>query len=282
MRIGQLSRKYDIPHQEIISFLKEIEPTSCTFHSNSKLDEATEELIARKFDFSLEESSEHQDEVREESIVEKGLSESEVPHKPETVEPVQNEMEKMLLPESQLDKSISGAEVPNPQEDEEVVIETDQLLELLESDETPIDLAKITRIKAPKKQLDGLKVVGKIELPEPKTKTEEKAEWQEKEIKPERNGRRRLVSEEELEKRRLRAKEKKEEYEARQEKRKQEKEKKRIKAIKEAHYLKKMQRTKPIQQKNKIKAKNRQTSPTEEQRPKPKTLFGKFLRWLNT
>ena len=263
MRLGQLARKYDVTLQEIISYLKELEPSHDTLHHNSKLSEQTITLLAKRFDY-LEEPGDE---------IEQKFGEPEVVDIEQTVE----------VPQSDLDATSPEAEVQDPQKKVEVVIETDKLLELLESEE--VDLSKITLIKAPKKELNGLKIVGKIDLPDPKSKTAEKSEQREKEPKPDRNARhhRRQLSEEELEKRRLKAKKKKGEYQARQEKREKEKEKKQKKVLNEARYQQKLQQAKYNQLKHKDKTQSPQSSSeVKEQRPKPKTLFGKFWRWMNT
>lgn len=267
MRLGQLARKYNVSLQEVISYLKETEPAYETLHHNSKLNEQIISLIAKRFAY-LEELSE---ETSEE--VEQKLAEPEVSGIEETVE----------LPQSELDESLPEAQ--DSQKKVEVVIETDRLLELLESEETPIDLSKITLIKAPKKELDGLKIVGKIDLPEPKSKTVEKSEPGEKEPKPDRTGRHqpRQLSKEELEKRRLKAKKREEEYQARQEKRKKEKEKTQRKTQNESRYQQKLQQAKYNQHKHKDRTQWPQSSSEVKEQPlEPKTLLGKFWRWMNT
>jgi len=265
MRLGQLARKFEVSPKEIISYLKETGSTQDTLHHNSKLNEQTETLLAKHFNYVEQLSEDASEEI------EQKLTKPEVVELEQSIEATQNELDPPL-PEAKLKDLQKKDEVVK----EEVVIETDRLLELLESEESSVDLSKITLIKAPKKQLTGLKVVGKIELPEPKNKTVKKSEL--------RSGhQRRQLSEEELEKRRLKAKKKKEEYQVRQEKRRKEKEKKQRKALNEARYQQKMQRTKYNQLKHKDKTQGPQSSSEEkEQRPKPKTLLGKFWRWMNT
>lgn len=177
--------------------------------------------------------------------------------------------------------------VPDLPEKEEFVIESDQLLEQLESEEPTIDLSKVTKIKAPKKELDGLKVVGKIDLPEAKVKVVEEIKDQESELKTGRHHRQQ-VSDEEKEKRRLRAKKKKEDYDERNEARKIEREKKQEKARKEAHYRQKIQQQQPSQPKRKAKVEvevevviQQEVLEVKAKRPQPKSVFGKMWRWLN-
>jgi len=270
MRVGQLARKFGVSQQEIISFLKEIEPSQTILHHNSKLDEQATALVAKRFDDPAKVSEMAPEEIEQEAL------------EPEIIDKAEEPSE---VAQDELDASLTELEVEEPQKKEEVVIETDKLLELLESEEPSVDLSKITRIKSPKKELDGLKIVGKIELPEPKSKTVEKTEQPETEPKPDKNARpqRRQLSIEELEKRRLKDEKGKEEFQARHEKRKKAKERKQKKALNEARYQQKLQRTKSIQPKHKDHTQISQ-SPTEveEPRPKPKTLLGKFWRWMNT
>lgn len=165
------------------------------------------------------------------------------------------------------------------------VIQTDRLLEMVESGETPAsELEKIRLIKAPKRELEGLKVVGKIELPKPvekKAEVEEKVEIDERDLRKAGYGRRpkkQPLTEEEREKRRLKAKKRKEENEARQAKRKKAQEEQRKKERNQAYYKQKLEQTKP----RKSTPKKGSTAKSAQKRKAPKTLLGKFWRWLNT
>ncbi|MDA0195573.1 MAG: hypothetical protein O2887_12880 [Bacteroidetes bacterium] len=272
MRIGQVARRYDVPIKEIISYLNDIEPTLDALHPNTKLSEQTKTLVANRFEHLLDVSKkdiEASPEATSEKIEQKIVASD-----------IEGPVE---VAQSELDLPSQEAIIPDLNKEE--AIETDQLLELLESEETSIDLSKITLIKAPKKVLAGLKVVGKIELVQPKSKTVDKSERQEKTPKTDIDSRhqRRKLSDEEGEKRRLRAKKNKEEYEARQEEQRKEKEKKQRKVQREAYYQQKLHQNKSRQPKRKDKIQMDQTSfEIDEQRPIPKTLLGKFLRWLNT
>jgi len=279
MRLGQLARKHDVPSQDIITYLNEIEPT-LDANPNSKLNEETTTLVANRFELRLETAPETLvEEVSEKMEDDVKLEETEMIEEApvlEIEEPVDHlpDEKEVLLPEP-TDQ--------DQQEEADEAIETNKLLELLDAEGDSIDLSKITRIKASKKKLEGLKVVGKIDLPEPKNISDgENGELKSK-PKAESSRRKRLVSDEELETRRLRAKKKKEEYDGRQEKRRIEKEEKQRKELKESHYRQKLQ-----QPKSKPKNKNKKPTPSAvapeivEQPPKPKTSFGKFWRWLNT
>ncbi|MEP5612574.1 MAG: hypothetical protein ABJP45_10010 [Cyclobacteriaceae bacterium] len=321
MRLGQLARKYDVSLQEVISYLNELAPASSELHSNSKLDEKTETLIAKRFELLFDEPEELDVEIEEapkeiekepapDTVSEKPplhevtLEESEVPEVLEedevTVQEKQtssgletsdlDEMTYLMqevegpLPEKEVEEQPPVAEVQTQQREKDETIETDRLLELLESEEASVDLSKITLIKAPKKELDGLKVVGKIEIAEPKV---EESEENDQPTKPKFDSEtlalRQKQREELREQRRLIAKKKEEEQKARQEKRVRDREKKKVKAQKEAHYKSKLKQNTPKQSKQ--KAETPVLEPATKmvtQRPKPKTLVGKFWRWLNT
>jgi len=136
-------------------------------------------------------------------------------------------------------------------------------------------------IKAPKIELAGLKVLGKIEIPEKKKKTDENTEGspEEKERKP-RSERPRSTSREYQERLRKnpvtlqREREQREAERLRKEKLAEEKEKK------TNHYL---NRVKPVTSAKKMNRTEEATemidTPVEKM---PTTLWGKFMRWLNT
>jgi hypothetical protein len=136
-------------------------------------------------------------------------------------------------------------------------------------------------IKAPKIELAGLKVLGKIEIPEKKKKTDESAEGtsEEKDRKP-RNERQRSATREYQERPRKnpvalqREREQREAERLRKQKLAEEKEKK------TNHYL---NRVKPATPAKKMKKLAEAIEITETPLEKmPTTLWGKFMRWLNT
>lgn len=316
MRISQFAKKYEIPAQDIVAFLKET--TGEKFHPNAKLYDTLESTVFDHFNLAATDDDQEEVPVEEESPevnmqldhaekLEHDAEELEIevvdqqeealPMTPEEeIAAIEGEIEEIPEPSPVLVEATDNQEVMEEQEDEvappseDEIIQTDKLLELLESEELPEDLDKIKLIKAPKKELSGLKVVGKIDLPEPKKKEEKQPEEKEvlteRDLREYRNPRRKKrapLTEEEKEKRRLRAKRKKEEYEARQEKRKKQQEAQRLKELKAKHYQKKLQKPTP-QEKQKLKAKSAPQPSSKKKvdtRPKPKTIFGKFWRWLN-
>lgn len=323
MRLGQLARKYGISKKEIISYLNEKDPSLPALGQNTKLDENTLSLIAQRFEDpdAMFDQSEEQQEGQEPGLQsahplskqeqdqpavgpqasEQGKQQDAqevqeqqggfITRVPEDAEVSLNqplEIGSESTPNSSPYPDNSETSEPPPpstvprKEDE--VIATDKLLELLESEEESVDLSKITLIKAPKKELDGLKVVGKIELPEP-IKKASKDSSQGNETKKGRHGKDggRELTEEEREKRRLKAKRKKETYLAREEKRRKDREKRHKKEANKARYQQKLQRTKVSQLKQKSSSAS-SVSPVEplDQTAPPKTLLGKVWRWLTT
>ncbi len=277
MRLGQLARKYNLSLPDIISYLAEVEPDNNSLHSNSKLNEQSEKLIAKKFNLFKNGEEENLTNAIEDSVdaSEVNLLKAETVAEEDTLAEPPDEIE-----------AVAESEVKKPSVEEGETIETDKLLELMESEETPENLDKFTLIKVPKKELSGLKIIGNIELPEEKAKADEQDEQPKKETKvvdENSKQRRRLVSDEELEERRLKAKKKKEEQEERTEKLRIEHKKKEEKAIREAHYQQKMRNAKPKQTKQKTKSYTEDPLVQEiEPAPKPKTAMGRFLKWLNT
>ncbi len=298
MRLGQLAKKHDIPVKEIISYLEN--ETGEKFHPNAKLYDALESKVFEHFELMpetipVEDKSEPAANENESDVETEIIADDKISVEAKTLLPATPEEEIAALDgelaqreelpslDVELDKNEKDHKV-EPAADE--VIQTDRLLELLESEEPSADLDKIKLIKAPKKELSGLKVVGKVDLPAPKEKKEKHSEViTEKDLKEYRNPRkkRQPLSEEEKEKRRLKAKRKKEAYEARQEKRRKEREEQERKARKEEHYKQKLEQAKAIQQKRRPKLET-PVAPelNEKTRPEPKTLLGKFWRWMNT
>ncbi len=273
MRLGQLARKYGVSKKEIISYLNQIDPSLRSLGNNTKLDQHTVMLIGQRF--------EHVDELMQEQE----QSQEQQQHTEAEVE--QQQQQEHTEPET---ASLSGRqpqELEPPLELETVEpekegesIETDKLLEMLESEENPIDLDKITLIKAPKKQLEGLKVLGKIDLPEPKPKAQKPDKDRKSTLSTRANGDQ--LSIQEREKRRLKAKKRKEAHQARQKKRQKARELEQKKAQNKARYQRKLERAKL----NRVKSKpvmiteevvENQIAPTA-----PKTLLGKLWKWLTT
>ncbi|WP_420319138.1 hypothetical protein [Ekhidna sp.] len=299
MRLGQLARKHDIPVQEILTYLNE--ETGEKFHANAKLFDAIEEKIFKHFNLIKEtpvvEPQDQTDAIdptdaESEAVdtLNKVVEEEQINDEPtsaaDDIASVDGELEisgaETTIEELPVQETSTEDIKPRPSEDE--VIQTDRLLELLESEETPVDLEKIKLIKAPKKELSGLKVLGKVDLPEPKKKIVNEEEEAPASDRNRRN-KRSPLTDEEREQRRLKAKRKKEAYEARQEKRRKEQETQRLKELKAKHYEQKL-KNEQVNKKKKSTPKTKQTEAkietANDSRPEPKTWLGKWWRWMNT
>jgi len=295
MRLGQIARKYDLPVQSIIDFLEK--ETGEKIHPNSKIFEAMEAKIAEQFGLTIEDELEISviPKQASQTTEEEKEDESAEAEEPEVTEdrgvPASDTQplsaaEEIALVEGEIaigepvivSKEPVEEKPPPPKEEE--IIQSDKLIEMIESEEKPTDLEQIKLIKAPKKELPGLKVLGKVELPEERPKKESK-----KNDTQQHRNRKPQLSEEEKEKRRLAAKRKREAAEARKEKQHQAQEAKRLKALKAKHYEEKLKKTeKQAITRNTEQAKPEDTPTSKPTKPstKPKTLLGKWWRWMNT
>lgn len=289
MRLGQFARKYEIPVQELVSYLQDSGIENAPSHPNAKLNESIEEELVNHFDLIVDDKIVSSQNTPE-AVVEAGTAESEAETKlleatEGIIEPV-TPAPKTGLKTSEIEadnhtrnEELSTDESNSDSENTDEIIDSAKLLELLESEEVNLDLSKITRIKAPKKELDGLRVVGKIDLPEPKPKKQDTDKSPGNRHSDKRNS---SLSEEEKERRRQAAKRKKERYEAQKERRKKEKEQRRLKALKKAHYEEKLKQTKPIK-KPKHDPTKKATSKVEitHETQEPESFVGRFWKWLN-
>ena len=295
MRISKLAHNYDLTILELTDFLKTLNIPNQSLHPNARLSEDIIEKVRENFDFTLQEEPIEQAQAKE--PIENNTPGEDTTHTIEEtknikeatldttsdVSPDQNEWEATektagiteLLPEGKTKlKSHSEGEI----------IPSDQLLKMIESEGFSDQLDKIKLIKAPKKELSGLKILGKIEVSDT-TKKRPKEQRETKDKATTLKGP--LLSNEEKEKRRLRAKKRKEEYENRKERKRKEQEEKREKIRKAEHYKKTIALNKATTPKPKPK---KQSPPpklidkrTEEQpKPQSKTILGKLWRWLNS
>ncbi len=293
MRIGQLARKLDLPIQEIITCLEATGENLKGLHANTSLTEEQEDMLLREFDPNYSDNPE----VEEmEPLVETAIKvEEEV--KEDIEEPLVSDIEPKEANDQETVKNTPVEEkneevaeeepaVVNEATTEEKVIATDQLIEMLESEEIPAELDEITLIKAPKKELEGLKVVGKIDLPEPKPKPEDKEESESD--KPRRSGRnkrhqKREISEEERRQRQLKARKRKEAAAARKEAALKKKKEEETRAKKAEHYRKRVvqKAPKPVSEKKPPRPIRVMPEIKEEPVVRKKSVFGRFWSWLN-
>jgi hypothetical protein len=126
MRLGQLSRKVDTKPSVIISYLKSEFDITIGTHLNSKVEDALAEKVIKKFGREVPEEVKKSDSKKKENPKEVKVEES----------------------------TLATAEAPSPKT-------------------TPVEIAEVSEdlrlnaevIKAPKIELEGPKVIGKIELP---------------------------------------------------------------------------------------------------------------------
>lgn len=170
MRLGQLARKLNKKPQELVSFLKEEHQLEIESTLNTKVEGAALDLILESFKVKEVSKVEVKEEVEQKS--------EEVDNEKESIiEDVQEVVEEIIVP--------IEAEVLPDVEDvieealEVVAEEAFNEIEAIDAINTDVEADEITEaeilsrikdgvIKAPKKELEGFKVVGKIELPSAK------------------------------------------------------------------------------------------------------------------
>jgi hypothetical protein len=281
MRLGQLSRKINIKTSDIIDYLNAAHRIEINNHPNSKIPEEYLELIDKHF--GVNSNGNGFEEVRE-------------------IETSENET---ILPQEVIEETVIDSKT-------EEIIETKIELEetslpQTKSEEEELDLIIVDGvIKAPKIELTGPKVVGKIDLPQPKADEVVNEETNESEaptseevttiepeisiqIKPERQPRTRndrqprdrknikrqspppLTPDEE---RKLKLKEaQRQKIEAKQ----SQKAKRRERYHEGSKAKLKTQKSSELKKKNSSKS----GKPKRKNNEAPKSLWGKFIYWLN-
>jgi hypothetical protein len=248
MRLGQLARKLSVRPSELVDFLTTHNiPTDSG--ANTRLeDEQVKQIVLQ---FAPSRLDELMNEVKEEAI------EAEAPIASVVEEPIQ---------------------ITEPIAEPVVVKEEALSIEAVSTENTEVEV-----IKAPKVELQGLKVIGKIELPEVKKKTTAETESETKEVAEERKPRsdKRNPRRERTEQQRpwknpiaiQREQEAQEAERMRKEKLEREKE------LRTQKYLKKV---KSAPTKSAKRMEETVIEMTEDVTEAPKTLWGKIVRWFNT
>ncbi|MCW5911354.1 MAG: hypothetical protein KIT62_09785 [Cyclobacteriaceae bacterium] len=245
MRLGQLARKLSVRPSQIVDLLAK-DQQYFEDGSNAKLNDDTVKQIVVHF------APERLAEIMTVQAQE--------------IEETQSQPEPVVLEE---------AVVEETEVQPEQAIETDTEAPAEENTET---------IRAPKVELAGLKVLGKIELPAPRKKEESKAEGEttEAEQKPKRehkDNRRKPVERTEKSWRNPIAQQREAEAREKEERRKkaleEEKERKRL------HYLNRVKTGQPAKA-ARIYDEPEEAQTETEPEQKPRTWFGKLLKWLNT
>jgi hypothetical protein len=245
MRLGQLARKLSLRPSQLVDFLAESNIIT-EEGSNTRLADDHTEMIVRHF------APERLEEITKPATEEIILVES----APIIEEPVQIEETESQNPVALIEES---SEDTQPEAEPEV-------------------------IRVQKIELSGLKVLGKIDLPEPKKK-ESKAEGETSsgEERPERKGRNpkskqpRTERDQRTWRNPLEVQRKREAREL-EERKKAELE--REKEKKKNHYQSKVKQVQRPKKDKAVKATVAIKKP--DTRPVPKTLLGKFLRWWTT
>lgn len=260
MRLGQLARKLAVRPSQIVDYLSARQIFS-EEGSNARLSDEITERIVLHFDPSR---------LSEIMAVEEKVTE-------QAAEPMAALEEVNNI--SQTEK-IGEAEV----------VTANQVVEM--EDNSSDEKAEV--IKAPKIELTGLKVLGKIELPEPRKKSEPVAEAIE-----ETDGSVKLPASEKKpgrQKRNENPAQRRDNYTQRparnpiavqrEQKTRDEEEKRKMKAERDKgnrtqHYLNRVKLGQPTKA-MKIVSEPMESFSSTDLKPAPTTWFGKFLRWLNT
>jgi hypothetical protein len=165
MRLTTLARKIHLTPSKLVAFLKQ-NKVEIDNGINTRLDEQTIDMVLSHFDFEVSETAEVQEEIMAENAsIEEVVETAEAPTKEAEVvqqEVVLPEIESPLPEQDEPETEISEPTIATPK-----VGTVDDLEEGLVED--------IELIKAKKVKLEGIKVIGKIELPE-KPKKEAPAE----------------------------------------------------------------------------------------------------------
>ncbi len=201
------------------------------------------------------------------------------------------------------EKNTEPTATPSPVQEEQVITNEQEEVIAVEAAPSPVievaeEKAEVEVIKAPKVELSGLKVLGKIELPEPKKKTAPVTESPEGTVVAAEEAEKIPVTEKKSRRpeSRVNTQPRRDNYtqriarnpialqreeQARKEEERRKEKGEREKEKRTEYYLQRVKTGQPT------KAAKMLSEPTEsyslkEERPTPKTWLGKFLRWINT
>jgi hypothetical protein len=259
MRLGQIARKLSISPSEVLGYLA-TRDIIIEENANSRLENDHVRLILQKF-------------------APEQLSILDVQPSPAiTPEPAQEHPRQESIIKADADP-VQEMELSSA---EPVVDQNAELNSTSESSSEPMPEGSEV-IKAPKVALSGLKVLGKIDLPEPKKKEPDspgtESESPAKEEQPRRSSQPRKQSYEQRSYKNpvslQRDREMKEEMQKRQEKAEKEKERR------TQNYLKKVNMSPPTKAMRLVEEPLEQMT-HEQLKEEPKTWFGKFIKWLST
>lgn len=255
MRLAQLARKLDIPKNEIIKFLSS-KDISIETHGNTKVEDPHVKLIEKHF-------------VQQEAEKE---------NEPETSsKKIDAAIEKSLSYDEQLSEKDENSGLEGAKE-----TETKPLSEVQD---------KTVEVIRPKKvKLQGIKVLGKIDLPEPIEKDKEEKEEGAAQQKPEeevapkkhiRKESRKTYKKRDRKPRQELSFEEKQKREEQKRVRQEKKRKKEIKEKKKRYYEEKI--ASKVSPSNKFKKKKKKETLKTDEKPvvKHKNIFRRFWAWLN-
>jgi len=187
MRLGQLARKLDIKPTQIVSFLKKEHSITVDESLNSKIEDTILDLVMANF--KIPEPLQPVERAVKKSTVEEKIEESNTENIEEKVEDINIDVEKVIesvteevaaeiFEEEAIEEAIEVAideivsdELETTKEVVNIIKDTDSLtnekLIAYDEDGEAIELTVVDGvIKAPKKELEGFKVIGKIDLPQ--------------------------------------------------------------------------------------------------------------------
>lgn len=271
MRLAQLARKIGITQSEIVRVLSE-NGFETNENGNTKLSD--KELTLIYDHFNIDNSPEMSD-----SNIEKTESENIAEQTNESTDLEDNNTENLIETEHN--------EEPDPDQITESSVELQDPTDIEpspandDSVEAQGEVEEKEVIRAKKVKLEGIKVVGKIELPEPKQSEEAETETKEAEKekptrkKAERKSRKKNKGRKQLS---YSDKVKREEEQALKEKKRKER---RIKEKKKKHYFEKVQPKVAAKPKKKTSKKKVQNTAPKRVKPQYKNPIRKFWAWLN-
>jgi hypothetical protein len=206
MRLGQLARKLDIKPTQIVSFLKKTHSIIIDESLNSKIEDNVFELVMTKFQvikpIKVIERALKTNSISEQILVEEINSTEEVETEVDidkVIETITEEVANEIFEDEAIDEAVDNivddelkmtqaeddaidealdnivtdelqitpSEIEELKDPESIEIVKTESLTAYDEDGEPIELTVIDGvIKAPKKELEGFKVIGKIDLPQ--------------------------------------------------------------------------------------------------------------------
>lgn len=255
MRLGQLSRKLSVRSSEIVGFLN-AKGIVVEDNANSKIGDAESAMVVSHFAPGMKLEEPQVDEVGEPEVTPVSHGEA-----PAVSEEQQEQREENI--------SVSASSSPGESSTTEPGSETEI-------------------IKAPKVELQGLRVVGKIELPEPRKKdttAQEGTIAETAQPNAEKRGKRdqrgtHNQNQKSVSRPRKNPISLQREREAREAEERRKDELKRVKESRTQYYLQKVKTAPPAKKVSLIDEPLTQLH--EEAADEPKTLWGKFVKWLTS